>query len=406
LTAEGSGAPRPSTRLAVVVQRYGVEISGGGEQLCRQICERLAEDFQVEVLTTCALHYERWANHFPPGRSVLNGVVVHRFPVTEERDPELSARFGERTIARPVHGALDELEWLLLQGPAVPGLVDAIRDRRGEFDLFVFWTYLYFPTYFGLPLVPEKAVFVPLAHDEATFHLELFRPLYYLPRWIVFNTAAERTLVESKFGRGIAPGEVIGAGVEPAIPGDAERFRRKYGLADDFLLYVGRVTPSKSCDELLDLFATYKALRPDRLKLVLAGNVEMAVPPRPDVRALGFVSEQDKADALAACVLSVTASRFESFSMSALESWMADRAVLVNAAAAPLRDHVEASCGGLYFEDPATFCAALDRLLADRPLRERLAAAGRAYAQSRYSWDAIAAGWRHAVEQALTRVAV
>ena len=53
------------TRIAFVVQRYGQEVSGGGEQHCRQVCERLAEDFQVEVLTTCALHYERWANHYP-----------------------------------------------------------------------------------------------------------------------------------------------------------------------------------------------------------------------------------------------------------------------------------------------------------------------------------------------------
>jgi glycosyltransferase involved in cell wall biosynthesis len=405
LTVERQAAPRRSTRLAVVVQRYGEEISGGGEQLCRQVCERLAEDFQIEVLTTCALHYERWANHFPPGRSELNGVVVDRFPVTEERDPERAARFGERTIARPDHGTLDELEWLLLQGPAAPGLVDAVRDRRGEFDLFVFWTYLYFPTYFGLPLVPEKAVFVPLAHDEATFHLELFRPLYYLPRLIVFNTAAERTLVEAKFGRGISPGEVIGAGVDRPAPGDAARFRRKHGLADPFLLYVGRVTPSKSCDELFELFATYKALRPSRLKLVLAGNVEMPVPARPDIRALGFVSDQDRADALAAGSLAVTASRFESFSMSVLEAWMAGRAVLASAGAEPVRQHMLAAGGGLCFDDAATFCAALDALLADEGLRDRLAAAGRAYAEARYRWDAIHAGWLRALDRALRSLA-
>jgi glycosyltransferase involved in cell wall biosynthesis len=391
-------------KIAFVVQRYGVEISGGGEQYCRQVAERLAPDVQIEVLTTCALEYERWANHYPPGRSELNGVVVERFLVTRERDPAF-ADFTARTIARPEHGALDELEWLLLQGPAAPDLVTQIRDRRNDFDLFVFWTYLYFPTYLGMPYVADKAVFVPLAHDEPTFHLELFRPLYYLPRWIVFMAPAERALIEWKFGRGVAPGEVIGAGVEEQPRGDAARFRRRYGLADDFLLYVGRVTPSKSCDELIDLFATYKALRPSRLKLVLAGSVEMPIPARPDVRALGFVSEQDKADALAAATLAVTASRFESFSMWVLEAWLAGRSVLASAAAEPVREHVEASGGGLHFDDAATFCAALDRLLNDPPLRARLAAAGHAYARSRYSWDAVRAGWLHAIEQARARVA-
>ena len=140
MTPERPGATRRSTRVAVVVQRYGEEISGGGEQLCRQVCERLADDLRVEVLTTCALHYERWANHFVPGHSELNGVVVHRYPVVEERAPEILARFSERTIARREHGALDELEWLLLQGPTAPDLITAIRDRRNEYDLFVFWT--------------------------------------------------------------------------------------------------------------------------------------------------------------------------------------------------------------------------------------------------------------------------
>jgi glycosyltransferase involved in cell wall biosynthesis len=403
LTADSAAPARRPIRVAFVVQRYGEEISGGGEQYCRQVCERLAEHVEVEVLTTCALHYERWANHFQAGRAELNGVTVHRFPVTREREPEPFARFSERTIGRSDHGALDELEWVLLQGPVAPGLVDAIRARRDEFDLFVFWTYLYFPTCFGMPLVPEKAVFVPLAHDEAPFHLDIFRPLYYLPRWIVFNTPAERSLVESKFGRGIAPGEVIGAGVDHPGAGDAHRFRRKYGLADEFVLYVGRVTPSKSCHELLDLFATYKALRPGRLKLVLVGNLEMPIPARADVRALGFLSDQDRADALAACALTVTASRFESFSLTTIESWLADRTVVVNAAAAPLRDHVNASGGGLHFEDAATFCAALDRLLADAPLRARLAAAGRAYAERRYAWDAVSAAWRRGIDRALAR---
>jgi glycosyltransferase involved in cell wall biosynthesis len=390
-------------RVAFVVQRYGREVSGGAEVHCRQVAERLADAHRVEVLTTCALHYDRWANHYPPGESELSGVAVHRFPVAAERDPEMTAAFADRTIARRDHGALDELQWLLMQGPSSPELITAIRDRRNDYDLFVFWTYLYFPTYFGMPWVADKAIFVPLAHDEPTFHLELFRPIYHLPRWIVFNSPAEEALIRWKFGSAIAPGAVIGAGVEATPPGDAGRFRNTYGLADDFLLYVGRVLPAKGCDELIELFCLLKALRPSRLKLVLAGNLEMPIPRRPDIRALGYISEQEKADALAAATLSVSASRFESFSMTALESWMADRPVLVNGAAAPLREHVEASGGGLWFDDAATFCAALDRLLADAALRSRLAAAGRAYAVERYTWDGVDAAWRQLLASLTTR---
>jgi glycosyltransferase involved in cell wall biosynthesis len=389
-------------RLAFVVPRYGIEVSGGAELLCRRVAERLADEIDVEVFTSCALEYERWSNHYPAGRDEVNGIVVHRFPVTLERDPEAFAAFSRAAIAGH-HPPLNELRWLLLQGPNVPDLLTSIRDERGNFDLFVFWIYLYFPTYFGLPLLAEKAVFVPLAHDEPPFHMEVFRPLYYLPRWIVFNSPEERDLIRWRYGEGIAPGEVVGAGAEPPAHGVASRFRRKFGIADDFLLYVGRVNPSKGCHELVQLFSTYKAVRPSRLKLVLIGNVEMELPIRADVRMLGHLPGQDVADALAAATLSVTASRFESFSMTTMESWLAGRAVLVNAAAAPVRAHVATSGGGLYFEDAATFCGALDRLLADAGLRARLAAAGQRYAAEHHTWDGVHAGWRRALASALAR---
>src|SRR5262249_14485711 len=123
-------------RVAFVTPRYGVEVPGGAEQHARQVAERLVADVEVEVFTSCALHYERWANHYPQGRDEVNGVPVRRFPTTLERGPSEFAAFTDRTIGQPRHSAMDELQWLLLQGPSVPVLVDAVRDARNEFDLF------------------------------------------------------------------------------------------------------------------------------------------------------------------------------------------------------------------------------------------------------------------------------
>ena len=86
-------------RVAFVIPRYGLEIAGGAEQYCREIAESLAGDMEIEVLTTCALHYDRWKDHFPAGSSEINGVTVRRFPVSVERDQDYFAAFGDRTIA-------------------------------------------------------------------------------------------------------------------------------------------------------------------------------------------------------------------------------------------------------------------------------------------------------------------
>ena len=54
----------------------------------------------------------------------------------------------------------DEIRWMELQGPYCPRLIDYIKAHRQSYDVFIFMTYLYYTTYFGLQQVPERSMLV------------------------------------------------------------------------------------------------------------------------------------------------------------------------------------------------------------------------------------------------------
>ena len=51
-------------KLCFVVQRYGVEINGGAEAYTRIYAEKLAKIYDVTAVSTCALDYQEWNNHW------------------------------------------------------------------------------------------------------------------------------------------------------------------------------------------------------------------------------------------------------------------------------------------------------------------------------------------------------
>ncbi|RQD92772.1 glycosyltransferase family 1 protein, partial [Methanosalsum natronophilum] len=53
--------------LCLIVQRYGLEVNGGAELLCRQVAEHLVQYADVDVVTTCAIDYVTWKNEYTTG---------------------------------------------------------------------------------------------------------------------------------------------------------------------------------------------------------------------------------------------------------------------------------------------------------------------------------------------------
>lgn len=384
-------------RIAFVVQRYGLEVNGGAELLCRQVVEHLVPEFEIEVLTTCAQDYVTWENAYPPGATTVNGIPVRRFPTTRTREKKFGARSA--WIYSHPHTLQDEWDWLHAQGPVAPDLLHYIAEHRSDYSAFVFFTYIYYPTVLGLRLVADRALLVPTAHDEPPIYLNMYKPLFHSPRAMIYNTVEEKQLLEDLFGIEHIPGDVVGVGIDAPRRLDPESFRRQHNRHTPYVVYVGRVSASKSCDVLLDSFVRYKAAHPGPLALVLVGQVEIPIPQRPDIISLGFVPDEIKFNAIAGAELFLLPSKFESLSIAFLESLAVGTPVLCEGTSAVLRGHCLRSNAALYYLNYPEFEAGLELLLTNQRLRQSLSRRGKQYVERTFTWKQVVQKYRRLLTQ-------
>ena len=411
-------------KLAFIVQRYGAEVLGGAEHLCRLVAERLAASHDVEVLTTCARDYVTWANEYPEGADRVRGVTVRRFASTRTRDIDSFNRLSDRIFSTD-HTRADEMEWLEQQGPWCPALIEHLTRQQQQYDVLVFFTYLYAPTVLGLDVAPQRSILVSTAHDEPAIRLGIFKDVFAKPAAVAYLTESERRFVHDLFPDRPLLEEVIGVGVDlpqhqpyprmPAVPeegtaadtsdpGDENEpaprefashilargavFRRRHRLHGPIALYGGRIDPGKGVEELLHYFSEYVKDGGDAT-LVLMGVKLMSLPEEPYVRFAGMLSDREKLQALEAATVVVCPSPYESLSLLALEALSVGTPVLGNARSAVVVEHCVHSNGGLYYADGDEFVECLKLLVADDRLRAALGRNGRDYVRKNYRWDVV-----------------
>lgn len=377
-------------KLAFVVQRYGGDIAGGSEAHCRELAERLAATgrHEITVLTTCARDYVTWENAVPAGVTVEGGVRIERFPVAHPRRMQAFAEASDEVFGGDDASADRQRAWFHENGPVAPALLDRLRREGTQYDLVLFWTFRYYPSFFGLPLVADRAVLVPTAEDDPAIQLDIVEPYLHLPRGFLFLTPEEEALVAGCAGRPVRPSATIGMGLTPAGVPTGVRLD-ELGVPPEFVLYLGRVDKNKGCHTLLDYFTEYDDGAAAAPTLVLAGPAKMQIPSHPRIRALGYVSDDVREALLGSAMALLVPSPFESLSIVLLEGWNHAVPALVNAYCAVLRGQVTRANGGLYYRSSAEFAEALDWLLAHPRERVALGRQGLAYVDREYRWPTV-----------------
>lgn len=185
-------------------------------------------------------------------------------------------------------------------------------------------------------------------------------------------------------------------GVVPLVPEEAfpVAFRERHGLEEAaIVLFVGRMTEYKGVPAILEAAPEVWAERPETHFLFIGPSSE-AMQQRLEtaderIRYLGFVSEQEKADALAACDVFCMPSSFEILPAVYLEAWSFGRPV-IGGPANGLRELIEGNEAGVVAEQaPEAVAGAVLSLLRDPERRECYGKNGRRLVEERYSVEAL-----------------
>lgn len=370
-------------KIAIVSHQYGENICGGAEFHARILAEHLTTYFEVTVLTSESLD--------SASDKHKKGLTLKRFPIKDTS--------FHRVINGKFKGALWiklllKLGFIILNKKAAykvlerslytPDLLRFLSKHKNDFDVVIFFSYLFYPTFFGMKLVKEKAIFIPLAHDEPTFH-KTPKKLFSTPALTLFNTQVEKDLVQQKISISENKCAVVGCGIDETISLD-----NKTPYPKPYLLYVGRIVKMKGADLLINHFIQFVKSHPKYgLKLLLLGNKKMEIPDHEDVVYMGFTPEREKFQYLNNALALVNPSYLESLSLVVLESFFVETPVIVNGECNVLRKHIEQSNAGFAFKNYTDFESAVLTLLNNETSYQKMAQNGKSYYQKKYSWKVV-----------------
>lgn len=374
-------------KILIITARFLQNASGGAEKLAYDYASILSESNEVTVCTSCAKDYVSWKNEFPKGQHIENQIRMIRFPVKQTRNMDKMNRLLNQCLEKGDSvSEKEQFDFLKEQGPYCPDLVDYVTKEQKLFDLVILIGYLYYPVVASIPNLKIPFVIVPTFHDEPPFRLPIFKKTYSNKYVYSFNAPEEMAVYEANTKQKVQSYFLIGTYIN-----DTFKNTNTSNSNAKQLITIGRIEPAKGFPELFEYFQIWNLYshRTDVTMKCLGSVASMETPKNPLIFFTGFVSEEDKISEVQNSFLLLNPSAYESFSISIMEAWIQEKAVLVNAKSSVMRGHCLRSQGGLYYSDALSFQRTLDFLLENHNITTRLGQNGRQYVLANFTKEVI-----------------
>jgi glycosyltransferase involved in cell wall biosynthesis len=224
---------------------------------------------------------------------------------------------------------------------------------------------------------------------------------------ILADSQATATDLHEFYGTDPAKIRVVYPGVDAPIKGDVQAVRRRYGLPEQYFLFIGTLQPRKNIARLVQAYRQFCAqYSGEPIALVLAGGQGWLYDPAwvegvPGVQLLGYIDEADKGALLNGALALVFPSLYEGFGFPVVEAMHSGTPVLASQTSSLPELVGEA---GLLVdpEDVTAIAAQMLRLAQDKPLRQKLRTLG--YVQAtQFTWARAAQQTLDVLEQAATQ---
>ena len=313
-------------KILCVIQRY-YPVVGGAENHVKELMDYLSKNHEVTVFTTSAFGLESfWDKDAKKIQQYdSDNYKVKRFDILTPPEIKWDKYVKDFPLA------------LSLPGPFSPKSWEELVIKKIDYDLIFASSFPFghiLPAFVASKKWKIPIIILPLTHseDRDVFFTPIKLSMLYYADGITVNTNYEKKILgrqgidERKIS--VIPPPLF---IESNVQLHPDKFRKKIGLSADekVVLYVGTKGAPKGIFNLIDAMNIISKSNL-QVRLVVAGPAsnkfdkyyaKLSKKNKANILDLGFLTEEEKQNAICSCDVLVLPSISESFGLVYLEAW-------------------------------------------------------------------------------------